>query len=177
MAIYNYLQHLEDVTIDLTEYLTDFSDDNYDLKMSNYQPVEATLANLFQHNYLVKDFKDQGASFFKYNVVQGELPEDVALKHYGNVASWWIVFLFNGIQNALTEWPMSEVQLLYLRDALVVKENRWSPEGYFRLLTDVNETRAKLEILNAEQVPLLVNQFRNTILSSNRKTTTTTTIL
>lgn len=177
MTTYNYLQHLENTTIDLSDYLSDFSDDNYDLKFNSQQPAVTTLPNLFQHNYLVKDFKDKGASFSIYNVEDGELPEDVALKFYGNVGMWWVIFLFNDIQNPFTEWPLSSEQLLYLRDVLVLKENLWSSEGYYLLLSTINEQKARLEILNPEQVPQLVKQFRKTMNTGGNKTTKTTVLL
>lgn len=179
MAGYNYLQHLTNTKINLTAYLDEFSDDNYDLSLNNQQPVITTLPNLFQHMYLVRNFKDKGASFSMYNVQDGELPEDVALKFYGNVSSWWVIFLFNDIKNPFTEWPLSQEQILYLRDVLVAKENLWSSEGYYRLLADKNEERSRIEILKPEQVPTLVKQFSKAIIGGNstQKITSTTVLL
>jgi len=109
--------------------------------------------------------------------LDGELPEDVAAKFYGIKEAWWIIFFFNGLKNAFTDWPLSGEQILYLTDLLVTKENKYSRDGYFVLLSDANEAKSRLEILDKTQVPNLINQFRQSIKDSKQRATDTSVII
>ncbi len=46
--------------------------------------------------------------FDKYNVKEGENPEDVAFKYYGDAQFHWVVLMVNDITDRYYEWPMTE---------------------------------------------------------------------
>ena len=46
--------------------------------------------------------------FDKYNVKEGEKPEDVAFKYYGDAQYHWIIMMVNNITDRYYEWPMTE---------------------------------------------------------------------
>ena len=170
MAIYknfNYIDQLSNTVVDLTEYLESFSDDNYSLKLSNRQPVKATVRNIFERLTLVQQFKEKGGSFRTYQILENELPEDVAIKFYGSEDFWWIVTLWNEIENPLTQWPMTEEQLNYLADVFYAKENKYTRKTYYDLFFDKNESLREIEVLNSTQVQKLISIIRNSILFSD----------
>ena len=45
--------------------------------------------------------------FDKYNVKEGEKPEDVAFKVYGSTDYWYVVCLMNNVVNRNHDWPKS----------------------------------------------------------------------
>ena len=45
----------------------------------------------------------------KYSVKDGETPEGLAYKVYGNSNYHWIILLLNDIQNIYYDWPLSSV--------------------------------------------------------------------
>ena len=49
--------------------------------------------------------------FDKYNVKEGENPEDIATKLYGDPTLDYVVILVSGITNITHEWPMQDYQV------------------------------------------------------------------
>ena len=46
--------------------------------------------------------------FDKYDVQEGEKPEDVAYKAYGDADYFWVITLINNIVNRYYDWPLDE---------------------------------------------------------------------
>ncbi len=46
--------------------------------------------------------------FDKYNVKEGEKPEDVAFKYYGDAEYHWIIMMTNNITDRYYGWPMTQ---------------------------------------------------------------------
>jgi len=46
--------------------------------------------------------------FDKYNVKEGEKPEDVAFKYYGDAEYHWVIMMVNNITDRYYEWPMTQ---------------------------------------------------------------------
>ena len=46
--------------------------------------------------------------FDKYNVKEGEKPEDVAFKYYGDPTYHWVVLMVNNITDRYYQWPMTQ---------------------------------------------------------------------
>ena len=55
--------------------------------------------------------------FDKYNVKEGEKPEDVAFKYYGDAQYHWVVLMINNVTDRYYGWPMDQAQFAeYLTD-------------------------------------------------------------
>jgi len=162
---FEYTDHLVDTEIDLTEYLAKSSDTNYTLELNNLQPVKATIKNLFERKKFVEDYRERGARFEKYTIGEGELIEDIAIRYYNSEDFWWVVALFNDIEDVMTEWPMTENQLHRLKELLVAKEDKYSSSAYYNLLFEKNEEKRKINVLKREQLYDLIFQFRNNLLT------------
>ena len=48
--------------------------------------------------------------FDKYDVVQGENPEDIATKLYGDPTLHWVILMVNDITDRFYQWPMTQPQ-------------------------------------------------------------------
>tara|TARA_R110001592_G_scaffold268469_1_gene534789 strand:+ start:30 stop:569 length:540 start_codon:yes stop_codon:yes gene_type:complete len=46
--------------------------------------------------------------FDKYNVKEGEKPEDVAFKYYGDAQYHWVIMIVNNLTDRYYEWPMTQ---------------------------------------------------------------------
>jgi len=46
--------------------------------------------------------------FDKYNVKEGEKPEDVAFKYYGDAQYHWVIMITNNLTDRYYEWPMTQ---------------------------------------------------------------------
>ena len=55
--------------------------------------------------------------FDNYDVVDGERPEDIAFKYYGDPEYHWIILMTNNITDRYYQWPLSQPQFQeYLKD-------------------------------------------------------------
>ena len=55
--------------------------------------------------------------FDKYNVKEGEKPEDVAFKYYGDAEYHWVIMMVNNITDRYYQWPMTQPDFAdYLTD-------------------------------------------------------------
>ena len=161
---FNYIDQLQDTVINLDKYLTTFSDANYSLEFQNIQPVKATLRNLFEKLTLVDQFKAKGAKFRTYQIKDGELPEDVALRFYNTKDFWWIITLWNELKNPLTDWPLTEEQLIFLADTLSSVEDKYPRDSYYNFLFAQNEDLRLIEILDSGQLYAFISQLKSAII-------------
>ena len=46
--------------------------------------------------------------FDKYNVKEGEKPEDIAFKYYGDAEYHWVVLMVNNVTDRYYQWPMRQ---------------------------------------------------------------------
>ncbi len=51
---------------------------------------------------------NQISNYDKYDVQEGDTPESVAFKIYGNADLFWIIMLMNDIFNRYYDWPLDE---------------------------------------------------------------------
>ena len=78
------------------------SDDNF-----QYQQ----LTNLLTRSAFLQDIVNNVGIWYDYEIKDGETPEIIADKLYGSVERYWIVLLFNKLQNPYYDFPLDQPQL------------------------------------------------------------------
>jgi len=81
------------------------------LKDRNSSTEYVRVKNLFRRVKLRDDLQNIFTLFNKYQIRQGERPETVANKLYGDVSYDWVVLLTAGIINVRDQWPLSDYEL------------------------------------------------------------------
>ena len=86
----------------------------YDIKNDgNYNLVP----DIFRRIKVRSKIKDNISLYDKYDVGEGESPETVAFKIYGDTNYFWVVCLMNNIVNRFYDWPLDEyVFQQYVKD-------------------------------------------------------------
>ena len=95
-------------------YFSKFPVFAYDIKNNeNYK----LLPDILRRVKLRTLVKSGGMLFDKYDVKEGEKPEDVAFKWFGDPELHWVILMTNNITDRYYEWPMNQVQFAeYLTD-------------------------------------------------------------
>lgn len=158
MATFNFLEQFSNIEIDLSGIL-----DEFNIELSNDQPVKATIKNIFE---IVKfDHKTLflNASFTEYEIEQNDLPEDIALKYYGNLDYWWLVLLSNNIVNPFTEWHLSDDQIYDIALFLSQNQNELSFDGYYNVLAEQNDNKRKIQLLKRDYLPRFLKELKSRI--------------
>ena len=86
----------------------------YDEKPISYPFSESdfVVAKNFFRRYKINDDIFSYAVFFsKYAIVDGERPDSLALKAYGDPFYDWVILLTNNMVNAQYDWPMTNYEI------------------------------------------------------------------
>ena len=87
-------------------YFSEFPKLVYDIK-GNY--TYKVVPDIFRRIKVKNRIKNNVPLLDKYSVKDGETPEGLAYKVYGNSNYHWIILLLNDIQNIYYDWPLSSV--------------------------------------------------------------------
>ena len=101
------------------------------------------VTNLLRRVAIRTKVKANTALFDTYEVREGESPESIAWKLYGDVDYHWIVLLMNDITDRYHEWPLSTPQFLSFLD-----EKYSDPNGthHYEISQTSGETTTKINI-------------------------------
>ena len=86
----------------------------YDEKPISYPFSESdfvTAKNFFRRYKLNDDIFSYAVFFSKYAIVDGERPDSLALKAYGDPFYDWVILLTNNMGNAQYDWPMTNYEI------------------------------------------------------------------
>ena len=95
-------------------YFSRFPTMIYDMKNNgNYKLLPDILRRVKQRSAI----KSGQFVFDNYDVVDGEKPEDVAYKWFGDAELHWVILMTNNVTDRYYDWPMSDAQFeVYLDD-------------------------------------------------------------
>jgi len=88
-------------------YFSKFPLITYDIKNNKNRKL---LPDILRRVKLRATIKSGGMLFDKYDVKEGEKPEDVAYKWFGDAELHWVILMTNNITDRYYEWPMNQVQ-------------------------------------------------------------------
>ena len=107
----------------------------------NYKDV----TNLLRRVGMRAKLKSNTLLYDTYNVKEGETPEIIAHKLYGDAELHWVILLVNDITDRYHQWPMSGGQFLdYLNDKYS------NPDGihHYETTQTSGDTKVKVEVFN-----------------------------
>ena len=87
----------------MSEYFKYFPTVKHDLT-NNGQTVELT--NILRRFIVKSKVKDRSDIFYEYNVQEGDRPDIIAEKYYGDADYAWIVLHFNNIIDPVFDFPL-----------------------------------------------------------------------
>jgi hypothetical protein len=87
---------------------------SYDIKGNK---VRKLLPDILRRVKLRASIKSGGMLFDRYDVKEGEKPEDVAFKWFGDPELHWVILMTNNVTDRYYDWPMNQTQFAeYLND-------------------------------------------------------------
>lgn len=128
--------------------LTDSNNDSYLLK------------NLLIRTKLLTKLSRNPMLFYKYTIQDGDTPESIAYKYYGDQYRYWIVLMCNEITDPQWQWPLTNQQMtIYLNDKYstaaggennVFSYIQTTIHHYEKLVTTVDNSSQTTSIKNVE---------------------------
>lgn len=103
------------------------------------------VTNLLRRVGMRAKVKSNTLLYDTYNVKEGETPEMIAHKLYGDAELHWVILLINDITDRYHQWPMTGGQFLdYLNDKYT------NPDGvhHYETTQTSGDTKVKIEVIN-----------------------------
>ena len=99
--------------------------------------------NLLRRIGLRSKIKSNASLFDTYDVKNGETPESIAFKLYGDSELHWVILLLNDVTDRFHDWPMSEAQFLQF-----VNDKYSNPDGthHYEISQSSGDTSKKINI-------------------------------
>lgn len=80
------------------------------------------LTNLVTRARLIEQLQNNPMLFYEYAIQDGDTPEIIAEKYYGDPFRYWIILLSNEIFDPLWDWPLSDQMFLQYIDTKYATE-------------------------------------------------------
>ena len=99
--------------------------------------------NLLRRVAIRSKVKTNTMVYDTYDVKNGETPESIAFKLYGDAELHWVIMLVNDITDRYDDWPMSEAQFLQF-----VNDKYSNPDGthHYEISQSSGDTSTKINI-------------------------------
>ena len=89
----------------MSEFFQHYPQISYDISGTKPAKVK-TVINLMEKAKLKGLVADDIVANFPYSIMEGERPDHVSKKIYGNVKYTWLIFLINDITDPIYDWPL-----------------------------------------------------------------------
>ena len=89
----------------MSEFFQHYPQISYDIFGTKPAKVK-TVINLMEKAKLKGLVADDIVAYFPYSIMEGERPDHVSKKVYGNVKYTWLIFLINDITDPIYDWPL-----------------------------------------------------------------------
>ena len=109
------------------------------------------LTNLMARASIVSDLATNPLLYYTYDIQDGDTPEIVAHKYYGDSYRYWIVLMANQIMDPQWEWPMSGSVLSQYLSQKYGSVDIYSTKHHFeKIIThyDINTGTSTINIVN-----------------------------
>ena len=89
----------------MSEFFQHYPQISYNI--SGTKPAKLkTVINLMEKAKIKSAIKDDIVAYFPYSIMEGERPDHVSKKIYGNVKYTWLIFLINDMTDPIYDWPL-----------------------------------------------------------------------
>lgn len=112
------------------------------------------LTNLLVRSSIIQNLLTNSLVFYKYDIQDGDTPEIVAYKYYGDAYRYWIVLFSNQMLDPQWDWPLNSINF---QNYIVNKYTTFNPystiHGYTQTTTqyDYNTQTTTVNEVNISQ--------------------------
>lgn len=136
------------------------------------------VTDILRRTEFIQEFITNGAVYDEYDVQDGDTPEILSDKFYGNSFSHWIIMMANNIIDPILDWPMSQGQLYsycvskyteslvysihHYEDSIgyVINENESAyPVSNYEYEERVNNGKRRVKVIRKELIADITREF------------------
>jgi len=125
-------------------YFSSFPKIHYDSKGQGNPKI---VTNLLRRVAIRTKVKNNTMLYDTYDVINGETPESLADKLYGDAELHWIVLMVNDITDRYHDWPLKEQQF-----NTYINEKYDNPDGvhHYEIPQESGDTSVKIEVYDPD---------------------------
>lgn len=140
------------------------------------------VTDILRRTEFIQEFIANGAVYDEYDVQDGDTPEILSDKFYGNSFSHWIIMMANNIIDPIMDWPMSQSQLYsycvskYTEelvysihhyediDGVIVNESELAyPVSNYEYEERLNNNKRRIKVIRKELIADITREFASLI--------------
>ncbi len=163
-------------------YFKEFPEFLYDFRYGPYETKTSIVRDITRNVRFRKEVLENIAVYDEYDIVDGETPEIIAEKVYGNPEYHWIIMLSNDIHDYRADWPLQYVDLQTYIDEKYGEtaddvHHYLDERGYFvdsdfpgavsvsnRMYEeDLNESKRTIKIISPDLVKVILQNYKDLI--------------
>lgn len=139
-----------------------------------------TVTNILSKFSFEPSFKDNSVVYYEYAITDGETPEMLAHKFYGDAEKHWIILSLNDIYNPLEDWPIEQRSLNRMIDlkyeTLADTANTgntgsmWARTHIYEYFKTETQTNTKTGNKSETIIKIDANTYANVVTSSSNYT-------
>ena len=123
------------------------------------------MTNLMARSSVIPSLLNNAALFYQYDIQDGDTPESVAYKYYGESYRYWIVLFANQILDPQWNWPMNNIVFeSYLNDKYPSTNVYSTIHHYEKIIT---QTDFGTNITTTDKVEISEDDYNNLFTSTN----------
>lgn len=132
--------------------------------------VSTIYTNLMARASIINSMLDSATLFYDYEVQDGDTPEIVAYKYYGDINRFWIILYSNQINDPLWDWPLNSKNFTEFVDAKY-GNNKDDIHHYEKIQVKTNRTSGTdHDIKTVTEVTIIDESEYNSLFASSGTT-------
>lgn len=120
---------------------------------SSSVPNYLLITNLMYRLKLRDQIKNYHSTYIKYTIKDGETPEGLAYRYYGDPMEYWVLFFANDIINPFYDWPLSYRDFLeYIKEKYGSIEIAKTTIAYHEMIITTTDSRTGKETVRKYKI-------------------------
>ena len=121
---------------------------------------EVTYKNLFNKYQVNRRYVQDVTFYYEYTVQDGDRSDILAYQFFGNAKWWWLVLLFNDINDPFFGFPMTEEELKDTLTLVIAENPTADPVEIEAAIREENELKRTIKIPRAEFVYEIISSIK-----------------
>jgi hypothetical protein len=119
------------------------------------------VTDLLTRPALIQDILDNTSLYYEYDVQEGDTPEIVASRYYGDAELHWVILIVNQITDPFYDWPMSYQQFVaFINEKYGSQANALELVHHYERINTSIDGGSKQSTVGTYSIPVTI-PFRN----------------
>lgn len=110
------------------------------VRYTNDNNVSTIYTNLLARASIIPNLLNNTLNFYDYDIQDGDTPEIVAYKYYGDTYRYWVVLYVNQMNDPQWDWPLNTKNFQDYISKKYANNDEYAVHHYEKIVTQTNRT-------------------------------------